>query len=119
MSQQVEEEVSTGGVTRLIINGSKQSTWVFFDRNNIVQTNPTMLTRDVPLQIVQPRKTRAPPHRVFAVRMWAEMYRSWGKLGMLVFAVLVDVLVVFSTGRDRAYCRFFVRLEVLARDHIN
>lgn len=115
----MEEEVSTGGVTRLIINGSKQSTWVFFDRNNIVQTNPTMLTRDMPLQIVQPRKTRAPPHRVLAVRMWAEMYRSWGELGMLVFAVLVNVLVVFSAGRDRAFSGFLVRLEMLARGHVN
>lgn len=114
-SQQACLGISTGGTTRLIFSCSNRSTWVFFDSNDVVQAKPTMLTADVPLQVVQPGRTLAPPQRVLAVRMWAEPYCSWSKPGMLVLAVLRDVLAILSTGTDRAFSSFPVRLEVLAR----
>lgn len=120
MSQQVLEGKSAGITTHLIISCSNRSTWVFFDRDYIFQTNPTMsmvgLTVDMPLQVVQPGRTLTSPQGVLAVRMWAEPQRSWNKPGMLVFAVLRDVLAILSTGRDWAFSRPLVRLDVLANE---
>jgi hypothetical protein len=48
--------------------------------------------------------------------MWAEKQRSWSKAGVLVFAVLRNVLAILFTGRDWAFSRLLVRLDMLARD---
>lgn len=70
-------------------------------------------TVDMPLQVVQPGRTLT---SVLAVRMWAEPQSSWNRPGMLVFAVLRDILAILSTGRDWAFSRPLVRLDVLAKE---
>lgn len=75
-----------------------------------------MLFADVPLQVVQPGRTFAPPLRVLAVRVWAEAYCPWRNFRVPAFAVLLDVLAIFPAGGNWAFNRFFMRLEVLAGD---
>ena len=75
-----------------------------------------MLAADVPLQIVQPGSTLAPPPRVLAVRMRTEPQRSRSHLWVHLSAVLLEVVFVLpptscpGAARDWALvwpCMFF------------